>query len=158
MGRGGGLQVELIVYLIGLYRGPCQVSAISQPAMKATCAMRPTMPQTTRRSLALSGALDWASLTRRPPATATACRPFALGNRGFGGLELLEQSGKLTYLSRLPVGDETGEARKAELAQPGELLLSLVGERYKTGALVGVVGSHRHKTRGLELLDLPANK
>ena len=149
---------SLIVYLIGLYRGPCQVSATSQPAMKATCAMRPTTPQTTRSGLAPSSTRDWASLTRCPPATATARRPFALGNRGFGGLELVEQSGKLAYLSRLPVGDETGEARKAELAQPGELALSLVGERDKTGALVAVVGSHRRETRGLELLDPPANK
>ena len=32
-------------FLIELYLGRCQVSAISQPAKKATCAMAPTAPQ-----------------------------------------------------------------------------------------------------------------
>ena len=32
-------------FLIELYPGRCQVSAISHPATKATCAMTPTAPQ-----------------------------------------------------------------------------------------------------------------
>ena len=40
---------SLMEFLIELYPGRCQVSAISHPATKATCAMTPTAPQASMR-------------------------------------------------------------------------------------------------------------
>jgi hypothetical protein len=40
--------MSLIVSVIALYRGPCQVSVISHPAVNAICAITPSTPNAAR--------------------------------------------------------------------------------------------------------------
>lgn len=71
---------SLMGFLIELYLGRCQVSAISHPAAKATCAMAPTAPQA---SMCL--AVPVATMGKKAGWVAEAGHRRVLLSRNFAG-------------------------------------------------------------------------